>query len=330
AGEVVRVDLATGAKEVVAHLEVGIDNLTFDSHDRLYVSNAHDGSVVRVLPNGYGLPIQRGGLTAPGGAALALHEGSQRLFVSDTYTLRELDRWTGREVGIIHSVLGRPGLSTPLSIGSFGAQLVTTSWFGKVVQVFDPETSAVVATHADFPVPIFATSFGQDLVVSELATHCVWRRPAGTTDRIPLGCGLPVPAGIASDGSDLFVAEWASGNVYQLVQGGATLSPARVVASGLSHPEGLALTPEGALLVVETGTRTLSRIDLATQQKTVVADDLDVALAAPAGYPPTWVFNGVAVDACGVIYVTGDAGSSVTRIIPQSWDLHRCLGSDQH
>ncbi len=133
-----------------------------------------------------------------------------------------------------------------------------------------------------------------------------------------------MPSGIASGGGNLFVAEWATGRVLQVIENGLVLDPAREVARGLAQPEGLALTEAGALLVVETGAHALSQIDVVTGRKTVLTDDLDIALTAPAGYPPTWVFNGVAVDECGVIYVTEDQGSSVARIAPPHFNALHC------
>ena len=51
-GEVLRVDITTGSLTVIATLPVGLDNLAFDSEDRLFVSNIATGLVVEVLPNG--------------------------------------------------------------------------------------------------------------------------------------------------------------------------------------------------------------------------------------------------------------------------------------
>ena len=51
-GEVLRVDTTTGSLTVIATLPAGLDNLAFDSEDRLFVSNIVTGLVVEVLPNG--------------------------------------------------------------------------------------------------------------------------------------------------------------------------------------------------------------------------------------------------------------------------------------
>ena len=48
AGEVVRVDVATGDTEVVGRVGVGSDNLAFNAEDRLFVSSFTDSSIVEV------------------------------------------------------------------------------------------------------------------------------------------------------------------------------------------------------------------------------------------------------------------------------------------
>ena len=51
-GQVLQVDVTTGSLTVVAVLPSGLDNLAFDSEDRLFVSNIATGVVVEVLPDG--------------------------------------------------------------------------------------------------------------------------------------------------------------------------------------------------------------------------------------------------------------------------------------
>ncbi len=50
-GHVLQVDTETGSLTVIATLSVGLDNLAFDSEDRLFVSNI-SGLIVEVLANG--------------------------------------------------------------------------------------------------------------------------------------------------------------------------------------------------------------------------------------------------------------------------------------
>jgi hypothetical protein len=44
---------------------------------------------------------------------------------------------------------------------------------------------------------------------------------------------------------------------------------------------------------------------------------LEVGAPGPEGYPPTWIFNGVAVGPSGAIYITGDVTNVLYRIWPR-------------
>jgi sugar lactone lactonase YvrE len=102
--------------------------------------------------------------------------------------------------------------------------------------------------------------------------------------------------------------------VWQVGFDGSAALPATVVAAELANPEGLAFDREGGLLVVESGAGRLSRIDLATGGVEEIASGLELGLAAIVGIPPAYLPNGVAVDASGAIYVTGDVGNVLYRI----------------
>ena len=87
------------------------------------------------------------------------------------------------------------------------------------------------------------------------------------------------------------------------------------VAFDLKLPEGMALDLDGSLLVVETGAKQLSRVDLATGAVSAVAAGLDVGIPAIEGMPPTWLFDGVAVGPSGAIYVSENGRNVLTRIV---------------
>ena len=58
-------DAATGKKTLLARLPEGLDNLAFDSKDRLFVSNFRHGWVVEVMPGGTYREVLRGGVIVP-------------------------------------------------------------------------------------------------------------------------------------------------------------------------------------------------------------------------------------------------------------------------
>jgi hypothetical protein len=114
-GEVVRVDIATGAKTVIAQLTPGLDNLAFDSHDRLFVSSFQDGFIAEIEPDGEVRMISRGGMILPGGVAvLPRGRDNEPVVVADLFTLREFDARTGRQRSIERGLPGSSELISPV------------------------------------------------------------------------------------------------------------------------------------------------------------------------------------------------------------------------
>jgi len=324
-GEVSRVDVDTGDKEVIATGLSGLDNLAFDSHDRLYVSHAGDGSIYQILPHchhrlrAHTRTVSKGGMIVLGGVAVVPHgHRGESVFVADLWTLREFNGLTGRPRSVERHDLTVPGdITSPMTVSADGDNLIVSSWFANEVQVWDPETSTVVEDYLGFAVPLNAIGFQGDIVVAELMTgSVVW-----ASDRSPLASGLYVPAGLAATEDDLWVSDWATGIVWQIVTDGL---PSMIpVAMGLSGPEGLALDLDGSLLVVESGAGRLSRIDLETGIVSTLVDGLELGAVGVLGYPPTWVFNGVAVGSTGYIYVTGDVANVLYRFKPHTENVMR-------
>ena len=69
--------------------------------------------------------------------------------------------------------------------------------------------------------------------------------------------GLVRPAGIAADGASAVVTDRALGTLARIDRSGRR----RVVLGGLDRPGGVAIDPEGNILVIEDGTHRLLRID---------------------------------------------------------------------
>ncbi|RAL25474.1 hypothetical protein DL240_04480 [Lujinxingia litoralis] len=324
AGEVISLNLDTGESEVVVELDKsGADNLAFDARDNIFITNAHDGWVRRVLPSGRTRSLTNEGLVAPGGVAVVPYQGEPTVFVADNLSMKGFSTRTGRKTASISSVIGVSALASPLTATADEGRVLTSSWFANVVQVWDPEQEAVVESHSDFATPLNALRYQDDLIVAELSTHQVVRRAAGTTDKEVLAA-VPVPTGLATDGDSLWVADWASGSVYLIADEGEPVSPPQVVAQGLSFPEGMAVDTDGDLLVVETGRNQVTRIDVESGETSVLASGLDIGMAGPAGMPPTYVFNGIAVDDCGVVYVSVDSDNSVVKISPRGREARAC------
>ena len=311
-GEVSRIDVETGDKEVIATDLAGLDNLAFDSRDRLYVSHGGDGSIYQILPSGETRMISKGGMIFPGGVAVMpdAHAG-ESVFVGDIFTLREFDGLTGKAESVERHILTVPGgITSPFTVSTDGDNLILSSWFGNAVQVWNPGTRTVEEEYLGFVIPLNAIGFQDDIAVAELGTgSVVW-----ASDGSIIASGLFVPAGLAAIGDDLYVSDWASGIVWRIVTGGSPTMT--MVARELSKPEGLAVDLDGNLLVVESGAGQLTRINLATvNDKTILVEGLEIGTEVP-GAPPTMIFNGVAVGATGYIFVTGDVANVLYRFKP--------------
>jgi sugar lactone lactonase YvrE len=315
-GEVFRVDLATGEKEVAVTLAPGLDSLAFDpSLDRLFVSSANDGFVVGVRADGAVETISPGGMVAPGGLALLGPAGAEALYVADVFTMRVFDRVGGEQIDQIIPFSGQTPQTTPTNVAADGANLVVSSWFGNAVQVWGP-SGQVLESYGDFAAPNAALRFEGDLVVAEAgfgpgAARVVRQTAAG---RVVLAEGIGLPAGLAASGGDLWFSDWSAGAIYQIVDDGALLPSPALVASGLDRPEGLAVALDGALLVVESGAGRLSRVDLATGAVNALAKGLATGLPAITGLPASYILSGVVQDAAGAIYVSGDLDNVIYRL----------------
>ncbi|MBW4696812.1 MAG: SMP-30/gluconolactonase/LRE family protein [Aphanocapsa lilacina HA4352-LM1] len=306
-GEVVRVDPQSGQKQVIALLPPGLDNLAFDSEDRLFVSSAVDGFVVEVLADGKIRRVIEGGLIAPGGVAVVPRpDGGESVFVADWTALREFGNLKGRQLSVERSLIGVSALSSPFTVAPDGDNLLLSSWFGNTVQIWDPAAKTITGSYS-FDAPLNAIRFQGDLVVAEFGSGKVVRAKASNPDqRETLADNLGEPAGLAATTSDLWVSDRAAGSVLKIVADGQPLNPPLTVASGLEAPEGLAVEPDGKLLVVESGAGRLSRLDPKTGKATTLINNLSIGLEGIPGTPPTYVFNGVALDKRGSVYVTGD------------------------
>ena len=160
-------------------------------------------------------------------------------------------------------------------------------------------------------VPGNAIQFQGDLIVSELGTgHVVASSAPGDYDVL---AELVYPLSLAATDDDLWVTDWVLGAVFQLVQDG---NPVMItVAEGLVQPEGLAVLPDGNLMVVEAGASRVSKIDTETSAVTPFVEGLQLGGMHLPGFPPSYIFNGIAVsERTGAIYVSGDQASVLYRI----------------
>ena len=316
AGTVWTLDKDTGAKALLATIEPGLDNLTIGPNGKVYVSSITRNGIFEIDPATKAIrTVVRGRLTAPGGVAV-LDGATPRIFVADMYSLREVDAASGADR--IIAPMSRASVY-PSTVSAFREdgkpRLIVTGFYTNVLAIIDPDTGDVLRRETGFAAPRDAIHLddGSILVAETGAKRLTLLAADGTRRR--LGMAFEAPAGLtkAPDGA-LYVSDAAAGTLLKIDLAADT---ARIVAGGFGRPEGIAAMADGAVLVVDSKRERLSRVDPATGKIERIADALAVGLEAPPPYDPTWIHNGVAVDAAGAIYLTSDRHAALYKLAPK-------------
>ncbi len=311
-GKVYRVNAANGAKTEVATLEVGLDNLAFDSKGRLFVSNNNTGGIWEVKSDGTVRTVSPGGMTQVGGIAVLPRPDGESVYVASNYSISEFDGATGKPRSFVQVPMLMSPLRSPVNAAPDGTGLVLSS--SSAVQVWNANTITVDITGVVSAVN--AIRFQGDLVVAEYGNKPprVARLSVTNPKQRTTLAEMKVPAGLAATTQDLWATDYAAGTVVQIVKAGQVLTPTAIVASGLKGPEGLAVAPDGSLLVVESQAGRLSRIALPGGTVSTVVEGLEVGEAGSPTALPTARLDSVAVGPSGAIYVGGGNANVLYRI----------------
>ncbi len=172
-------------------------------------------------------------------------------------------------------------------------------------------------------VPMNAIGFGDDLIVVDMGfaegeAKVVRVGSSGSTVLADASDQIYVPLGLAATADDLWVGDWMTGMIWQLIADGQELAQPMPVAQGLSGPEGMAVDHDGSLLVVEGTAGRVSRVRLTTGAITPVASNLLLSGPGAGMLPPFGLINGIDVGPSGAIYVPGDLGILVYRLVPRT------------
>ena len=312
-GEVFRVDIETGEKQLAGQTAPSADNLVFDADDRLFVSSYAHSFILEVLGPEENRTVMAGGPSFPSGLAwLPGSGGAGRLFLADRRALRELHPETGEE---IHNVVGNnTDVGEAMTAYPYGGQLLLGG--ATTVSIWDPDGDRLVQRFEGFEETSDVLALGDDIIVSEYATGSVLRfNPSAPDARTVLASGLDEPAGLAAHGSDLYVAD-RSGSLLQILDDGERLEPPRVVADGLAGPEGIAAGEDGALYVVEQEAGRVTQVDSETGAATPIAEGLtldsleqkSIGVTTSVGFLSDVTVGG------GSLYVSSYAENRVYRI----------------
>ena len=143
AGDLSRVDLATGRKTTVRKLSSALDNLAIAPDGTIYVSNMADNAVQAFDPaTGALRTLLSGKLAVPAGLKI---EGDTA-WVADIFSFRQVDLRTGA-VRDIHRMQASD-LEYPFAVGLGPERILLTSWFSGSVQVLGrPDMKTVAVLH---------------------------------------------------------------------------------------------------------------------------------------------------------------------------------------
>ncbi|MCR9078857.1 MAG: hypothetical protein NXH78_07140 [Hyphomonadaceae bacterium] len=303
-GDLIRVN--DGANEVVASLSPGLDNFAFDAADTAFVSSYADGFIKRVNKDGTLTTLQPGGMAHPGGLAVI----GDTVWVADVHAVRGFDHNTGEEIVTQRNVVGMGELGGSLNLSADGDLLILSSWFDGDVRIWDPQAGQRVARYPNLAGPVAAVRYAGGLAIAEHLKGAVTLY--GDADPVELATGLPAPTGLfVSDDDALYVSDRERGEILLIARDGEALSTPETIADGLESPEGFVVSEHG-VVIVEAAAARVVHID-AEGTRNVLATIPSGSPGAP-GLPPSQIFNGVAMDADGNLFITGETSRVLYRL----------------
>jgi sugar lactone lactonase YvrE len=313
-GQLVRVDPKTGAKKMVAQLKPSLDNLAIDDKDRIYVSNMADNGIQEVdAETGAAKQVIIGKLALPGGIGVVSDGLKDTIYVADVFAYRTVDGATGEVSEPARMHAAGVTLEYPMSATAKGDDVLLSSWFTGTVQVVDRKTGTTKEMMHDFKAPHDAIRLADgSILVNELGSKSLIRASGEHgKDRTVLIGGLEGPVGlVGGPNGDVYVTEAFAGQVSKIKSNGEKA----VLAKDLKMPEGIALTPDGKLIVAEVGAKRIVELDPQTGKLSEIAGNLPIGLAGAPGGLPTNIPTGVGVGATGTIYFSSDIENAIYKV----------------
>ncbi|MCZ6515926.1 MAG: hypothetical protein O6763_00390 [Gammaproteobacteria bacterium] len=313
-GEVTRINLDSGDRHIIAMLQPPLDNLAIDSNDLVYVSNPAFNRITEINPDtGATRTVVEGQLSSPGGIVLTEHEERASLAIADFWGNRFADTETGA-ITLMPSPQGVTA-SSNLAMSPEYTALVSIWPFGNVYLVDRTTNKLVKSVKLKAP---YGVQFLPDnsFLVADFSSGTLVHAAAGK-DRSTtvITDQLSGPVGVAYAGENVaYVTEYLSGVVSRVnLETGATVG----IAWDLLQPEGIAIAPDGRLIVAAVGSQQLIAIDPGSGEVETVADGLPIGLAGGDDLPLPFLLTGVAVEADGSIIFSSDIDNAIYRVRPQ-------------
>jgi streptogramin lyase len=313
-GQLVRVDPKTGAKKMVAQLKPSLDNLAIDDKDRIFVSNMADNGIQEVdAETGAAKQVIIGKLALPGGIAVVSDGSRDTIYVADVFAYRTVDGATGEVSEPARMHADGVTLEYPMSATARGDDVILSSWFTGTVQVIDRKTGKTREMLHDFKAPHDGIKLDDgSILVNELGSKSLIRASGehGKNRTAVIG-GLEGPVGMAGGAKgDVYITEAFAGQVSKIESNGEKT----IIAKDLKMPEGIALAPDGRLIVAEVGARRIIAIDALNGTVTEIVGNLPIGLMAAPGGLPTNIPTGVGVGTSGTIYFSSDIENAIYKV----------------
>ena len=166
----------------------------------------------------------------------------------------------------------------------------------------------------DFKAPHDAIRLGDgSILVNELGSKSLVRVSGehGKDRTLILGdLGRAGRAGAPAPDGAVYLTEAFAGQVSKVESNGEKT----VIAKDLKMPEGIAVAPDGKLIVAEVGARRIVQIDPVTGTVTEIAGNLPIGLPAAPGGLPSNIPTGVGIGATGTIYFSSDIENAIYKV----------------
>ena len=314
-GTISKVEIKTGALTLVAKLPYNAtDNFCFSPDDRLFATSSGDGYIWEVTGVNSQRVVVKGGLGVVGGVAIAEVKGKSELIVVDIFAIRKFNPKNGKVISALRDVTMATDVGWMLTVNNFGKHVVTSSWTGGFVKIWDQENDSMIVNFDKFKAPTNAIALGEDIVFCDMQGTVQQFSPKAIDPYKTkmLATGLKQPFGLAYDDGNLYVSDELSGNIVQVLEGGIVIKP-KVIAADINAPQGIALY-KGELLVVEAGTGRLLSVSLTDGTSRVVAEGMEFVHGTQAfDKPLSWARASIYVSG-NTAYIAGTSEGSIYKI----------------
>lgn len=316
-GEVYKIDITTGDKEVVAVQAPHLDNLAINSNDEIYITNMNTNGIYEVnAETGEVRTVIEDLLVYPQGIEVETTADGDLLYIADNFAYKTVDPDTG---AVTCPENGSKFVYTT-SISEDGKSVVMSGWNDYSIKVYDKATAESEYTISGVPVPAdaYMLADGAILVLESKNGKLTKIVDQNYETAETIVEGLSGPTYMVRDMNDpsvFYITEYQGGQITAV---NYETGEKTVVAEGLAGPEGIAMRPNGDLVILDTVAKEIIDLNLETGEQMVIATDLPVGIlaASPQG-PAASPLSDIAVSEADVIYFTSPLSNNIYRLVAE-------------